>query len=960
MVPHGRRCRNMVYRITSIGGTAPANSEQNERLGRFTVTSIGKPKEGFVKSAVRTAAQVPVGRLEATGPGLAASALQLGLSTTPQQEELENFERIGQFQRMFPGVPVPESAQPETFAKNVAPAVQAAQESFPTVGNIARGVENVTGLPLTPQNEFQEMVRMGSSASKLRGGGVPNQVFAGVTAPVLAKSLTATGLPNPVADALAYYLTTAPAPIKIKKTVKPTVETPTPNVPKALEEFEPSFKGQTIDVGPTPGEKISQHLKKTPGEKAPQTPITPAAPPTLAPQSLTPVPTKPKFEPLPSEPVLPSATEEPEAPKPSKAMQVKLGERPPSKAEKIPGKVTKGGAPLGLKIAPVTPGKETTKQKAGEIFSKDRVYNPTQGGKGLKQEIAENSEKKYSEASKLFDDVDKDLKTVSGNVPNLTKQLNDSLQELKSIPDKVKSAPEKQLQNAIDDILNNITVRNGKGQIVATAPMNALELSKWARSLGHQIDFDFAHGQPKGIFKNTVGQLKQAIKDLIKEHPEIEKKYLAANKSYSEWAQTYNNDYVRPFLDKSNQDYEKLYRSTQNPDELNMLKNALNSPLGEQYKNAIIREFVEKEIAPFTEGKNIDSGKLDETLRRLESVITPQQAAKVKDLILEKSPLRKKKISQPQKELAHKIAKHKETVQEMRERHAEEVRALKQKHKEAKIAEMNRRKPIIKSHEQEVATIKQRNAEIKAQQEEHKRQVKEHQQLVKAQEEQYKKELEEYAERNKSRLELEGKLPEQIDAKLNTLSGIREIRNELSKTTEGKELWDNIAKEKAADIITNGKIAPSDEAMPIQKMLTDKDTLRLLNELMGPEWTNNLKNIVEEQAKLQEALKEAGKQSSNFENVSKVFDFFLDMLRHNFIPNLHQIKSIAKLISKENLKRLGSFAKSLPKRFPYRIQGNTKEFKDFIKNWEDQLIRLSGSLAVSDQASRRQKEERKR
>lgn len=954
MVPRGRKCHNMSYTVTNLGSSA------NTGKGNYTFQGI-HGEEGFGKSALRTAAQIPLGRANVSVPGMIASGLQFGLGTTPQQEELENFERLGQFQNMFPGVSVPQSAQPEVFAKNVAPAVKATQEYFPTVSNIAGGIEKATGLPLTPKNKLQEMVQFGTSAGSLRGGGVANKAFAGVSAPLLSESLKAGGFPDPVAEAVSLYLTTAPSPIKMGKSAAPKVEAKAPNVASALEEFEPGFKGTTIEVGPSPGEKVSQHLKKAPGEKAPTAPIVPAAPTALTPTQPNAIPAKPKFEPLPAEPALPKAPQEPEAPTPSKAMQIKLGEHIPSKAEKIQGKVTPGGAPLGLKISPTTAGKETTTQKAGEIFSKDRIYNPTQGGKGIKNEIAQNSEKKYAETNKLYDSLDNDLKTVSGNVPDLANKLDITLQELKTIPDKVKSAPEKQLQSAIDDILNNISLRNREGKIVATAPVNALELNKWARSLGHQIDFDFAHGQPKGIFKNTVGQLKDAVKELIKTHQEIEQRFSAANKSYSEWAQTYNNEYTRPFLDKSNQDYEKLYRSTQNPDELNMLKNALNSPKGEQYKNALIREFVEKEIAPFSQGKNIDLAKLDETLRRLESVATPEQVSQVKEIILEKSPLRKKKISEPQKELSKQVAKHKETVQEMQKRHAEEVKALKQKHKEAKIAELNRRKPIIKSHQEEVAAIKQKNAELKTQQEEHKRQVREHNELVKTQQEKYKKELEDYTERNKSRLELEGKLPEQIDSKLNTISGIREVRNELSKTKEGKELWDNIAKEKATDILTNGKIAPSDEAMAIQKMLTDKDTLRVLNELMGPEWTNNLKNVIDNQARLQEAFKEAAKQGSKFENIGNIFNFFLDMLRHNGIPNLHQIKSIAKLLTKENLRALARFVKSLPKRaFPYKFKSNTSEFKDFIKNWDSELTRLSGILSVSDQERLRQTKERKR
>ena len=130
--------------------------------------------------------------------------------------------------------------------------------------------------------------------------------------------------------------------------------------------------------------------------------------------------------------------------------------------------------------------------------------------------------------------------------------------EIRSIPRP--SGVENQLLAAIDDILGETAVIEN-GIITGYIPINSQRLIRQVQSLRRSVDFDFAHGQPKNIFRPVIREIQDSV---IREAqtaglPEAADALIDANEAYREWTTTFNNDYINQYRDISNRSYTKLY-----------------------------------------------------------------------------------------------------------------------------------------------------------------------------------------------------------------------------------------------------------------------------------------------------------------------------------------------------------------------------------------------------------------
>lgn len=181
------------------------DSAKGDAFDRFPVE-----EESFGKSAARTALQIPQGFAEVTPPGLAASFFQLlaaGETDLPV-EEWQRLRKLGEES----GIPWDDEAYES--------ARQEVLGSIPTVSNIARKVEETTGIPLEPKTKLQKGVRFGTSAAKILPKSTPI-AFRGTDVslprPILGagiagakEGLTALGVPEPIAD-IASFAVVKPA-----------------------------------------------------------------------------------------------------------------------------------------------------------------------------------------------------------------------------------------------------------------------------------------------------------------------------------------------------------------------------------------------------------------------------------------------------------------------------------------------------------------------------------------------------------------------------------------------------------------------------------------------------------------------------------------------------------------------------------------------------------------------------
>lgn len=129
-------------------------------------------------------------------------------------------ERIPELQKMFPNAPWEnfKGLDKEKYMQ----AVQDAGDFFPTQQNIERGIENLTGLPLTPQNEAQQLMRLGGTAGAFRPGNLAQKTTAAVVAPAIKTGLDAAGVPEPLSETAALLGSALTPTPSFSKTTKPS------------------------------------------------------------------------------------------------------------------------------------------------------------------------------------------------------------------------------------------------------------------------------------------------------------------------------------------------------------------------------------------------------------------------------------------------------------------------------------------------------------------------------------------------------------------------------------------------------------------------------------------------------------------------------------------------------------------------------------------------------------------
>lgn len=146
-------------------------------------------EESFGMSMARTLTQIPLGALEMTAPAILASVYQfLGSGAALDDEEIDLIERASEKS----GIPFDREAYIES--------VHEASKFFPTVSNIAKHVEEQTGLPLEPKTKFQKAVRLAGSAGKIQSGTAIQKGVAATTAPAISYGAQEAGVPEPIAD----------------------------------------------------------------------------------------------------------------------------------------------------------------------------------------------------------------------------------------------------------------------------------------------------------------------------------------------------------------------------------------------------------------------------------------------------------------------------------------------------------------------------------------------------------------------------------------------------------------------------------------------------------------------------------------------------------------------------------------------------------------------------------------
>lgn len=165
------------------------------------------PEESGLKSAARTALQVPLG-IAKKSPISYVPDIFKGLVNATAENELREFAS----EHPDLGIDVNEALK----------TVHKQSEYLPTQDLLERVIEEKTGLPLQPKSKLDKALRLGSTAGTLRPGGAVAKGTAAVVAPSTSGILHAMGVPEPLAEGAGLLASgLAPTP-KVSTVTKPS------------------------------------------------------------------------------------------------------------------------------------------------------------------------------------------------------------------------------------------------------------------------------------------------------------------------------------------------------------------------------------------------------------------------------------------------------------------------------------------------------------------------------------------------------------------------------------------------------------------------------------------------------------------------------------------------------------------------------------------------------------------
>lgn len=686
-------------------------------------TPVEQKEDSFDKKVERKVLNAAKGFYQATPMGIAHSLASMfpQMVGTFARNELAEMDDI---------------EDKEAFLQAVENVERPLEKYWPSIENISDVAEDLTGYGFGSRDRGDRLAQLGGMASNIAAN-PQSALRALLGAPSISATAEYAGVPEPIADLLGLF----------------GVQGLEKGVQKASQKYS-QFRNRK-----TPQDLLRESL----GGAPPEPPGGGGTPFTRSDDTLQHLQKK-------------ALTEQERLYQESLKKLPNKGITPESKPIEAPadlkGRVTKSNEDLGLRPAPYQTN--TTRQGLNDIVTEklfpNQFYNSTTGGRAIKNQLMASDQKAYQRVNDLYRESRRLNETVNTIHPDLANYLQNTIREISSIP-RPSSVQRTKLSTA-EDILNEIAIIED-GKITGYRPISNQRLIDQVQSLRQTIDFDFAHGNPKNIFKPMIEELQNSvIRAAEQTNPEAAKAFSEARSAYREWTNTFNNDYINPFRDTSNRDFSKLFKKSVDLDNFNVINDILkNTEEGNLLSKGLQREIVEKMIGkelrnPF----KVDTREFQQTLRELEAVLP--------------------------EETVNEINKTFTDYQVNRPRTASKIETPK--------------KPSI-------------------------------------------------LEKNVSKyLEIDN--PEKLQKMMNSRSGIRELKKDLSATAQERQMFEKMAKDKIKSILQENQI---------EKKFSGQDLYNVMNKESNFELMAELTSAEEAQA-IREAAKEIADRKFTVENLKKL------------------------------------------------------------------------------------------
>ncbi len=349
-----------------------------------------------------------------------------------------------------------------------------------------------------------------------------------------------------------------------------------------------------------------------------------------------------------------------------KAVDVAIS-KPLQDARSLEGRVTQGQAQTSERpTTPKRPDAYALENEVSRIFTNEpRDIDTTALGHVNTLAIRANDRIDRAVVNEAYNLNEELNSQVFSTHEDLISTLNDNIKKLRSIG---KLSPQQeQLVQFQEALLKKLAKTNNKGIILSSNSVSNTVLQEQAKAMRQAMDYDFEHGNTRGIFSPTVNAIEDSAQAAaeLSNIPEAAEASKQARSIYAEWVKDYDNPYIKPFRDLNNVDYSRNYKALQNVDEYNAAKKVLiKSNAGQQVNNLNKRGVVFDKLNKVMENpRKVNPKQFEEALTELRAVMTPEETQQVRQAFNQarKTPVIQGKKAEKPEEI--KEAKKKEITE---------------------------------------------------------------------------------------------------------------------------------------------------------------------------------------------------------------------------------------------------------------------------------------------------------
>jgi uncharacterized protein (UPF0147 family) len=464
---------------------------------------------------------------------------------------------------------------PEFDEEKYLQAVEQASKSVPTIANIGSLIEEKTGLPLEPKTTTQKALRFAGGGARLAPQG--GRLGGAVATGGTKLALDAVGAPEFISDTAAFLIGARQGNVSAYKSLQKRQ----------------GYLEQIVNDPNIP--KSSESYQ-------------------LAQEALNYIKSQ---EPPLKEPILPK-TERPQLTGQTRTVQPTTS---------------------NIQFRPIAPARENPAliDRVSTTISPNRFRNTTQGGQAQVNTINEADNLVYDVVNELYDTSRELNETINETHETLVNRLNNRIRQLEEIPEP--SDVQRRVIRSARNIRDRLATVDQDGNVTGYRPISNQVLIDQIQSLRQIIDFDFAHGNTKNIFRPLISDLQTAAIEAAENsgNAAAADALREAQTAYRNWAETFDSDYIRPYRDRSNKDLSKLYKKSLDIDEAQQIQNVLRvMPGGQELIAAHNVDIIEKFLGKYLENpRKINMREFEATIRELEPIIPQQQLADIRQMVLE-------------------------------------------------------------------------------------------------------------------------------------------------------------------------------------------------------------------------------------------------------------------------------------------------------------------------------------